>query len=71
MTIPYYTAEPTEVFYGIKNVMDTVLRFTSNADTRIDACLDHTRPSLACEIEEPKSSFITIYYTREEYRSLI
>lgn len=71
MTIPYSAAESTEVFYGCKNVIDTVLGFTSKADTRIDACLDHRRPLLANEIEEVKFFHCHISYTREEYRSLI
>lgn len=58
LTIPASVAERTEVFHGSENVMDTVLRFTSNANSRIDACVDNTRPSLAIEIKQLKSFFV-------------
>jgi two-component system, OmpR family, sensor histidine kinase VicK len=58
LTIRSSVAERTEVLHGSENVMDTVRRFTSNANSRIDACVDYTRPSLAIEIEELKSFFI-------------
>ena len=47
----------TEVLYGEQNVVNTVLQFTSNAKSRIDACVDYTRPSLAIGIEELKKAF--------------
>jgi two-component system, OmpR family, sensor histidine kinase VicK len=50
-------SETTEVLYGEKNVVNTVLQFTSNAKNRIDACVDYTRPSLAIGIEELKKAF--------------
>jgi two-component system, OmpR family, sensor histidine kinase VicK len=48
----------TEVLYGEQNVVNTVLQFTSNAKSRIDACVDYTRPSLAIEIEQLKKAFL-------------
>jgi len=38
--------------------MDTVVKFASKSETRIDACVDHTRPSLAVEIEILKNAFL-------------
>ena len=33
------------------------LQFASNAKNKIDACVDHTRPSLIVEIKELKKAF--------------
>ncbi|HET7147511.1 MAG TPA: hypothetical protein VFI73_03345 [Candidatus Nitrosopolaris sp.] len=52
------TLEQTKVFYGGENVVEKVLRLFSNTNSRIDACVDHTRPSLAIETEGAKDSFI-------------
>ena len=49
----------TEVLHGEKNVVNTVLRFTSNAENTIDACVDYTRPSLVVEIERLRKAFLT------------
>jgi two-component system, OmpR family, sensor histidine kinase VicK len=49
--------EKTKVLCGSDNVMDTALRFTSNARNKIDACVDHTRPSLIVEIKRLKTAF--------------
>lgn len=35
-----------------------MVRFISNTKSRIDACIDHTRPSLGVEIQEVKESLI-------------
>ena len=43
--------EKTKVLYGSNNVVDMALQFASNAKNRIDACVDHTRPSLIVEIK--------------------
>ena len=51
-------SERTEVLHGQQNVVNTVLGFTSRAKSRIDACVDYTRPSLAVEIEELKKAFL-------------
>jgi two-component system, OmpR family, sensor histidine kinase VicK len=47
--------EITKIIQGDKNVLDAVLRFISTADTRIDACVDQTRPALAIDIEQIRS----------------
>lgn len=52
------TRERTEVLHGEQNVVNTVLQFVSNAKSRIDACIDYTRPSLATGIEELKEAFL-------------
>jgi signal transduction histidine kinase len=52
------TISKTEVLYGEQNVVNTVLQFTSNAKSRIDACVDYSRPSLAVGIEEIKKWFL-------------
>lgn len=59
MTSPPVTKDRTEVLHGSEKVMDVVLQFTKSANKRIDACVDHTRPSLAIEIERLKSSFLS------------
>ena len=51
-------SERTEVIHGKQNVVNTVLQFTSNAKSRIDACVDYSRPSLAIEIEHLKKAFL-------------
>ena len=48
----------TEVLQGEQNVVRTVLQFTSRAKSRIDACVDYTRPSLAVQIEELRKAFM-------------
>jgi len=50
--------ERTEVLHDEQNVVNTVLQFASKAKSRIDACVDHTRPSLAIEIEQLKKAFL-------------
>jgi signal transduction histidine kinase len=52
------TAERTEVLYGTENVINEELRFFSKTKSRIDTCMDHTRPSLAIGIESIKWSFL-------------
>ncbi len=48
----------TEVLHGEQNVVNTVLQFTSRAKSRINACVDYTRPSLAVEIKELSKAFL-------------
>jgi two-component system sensor histidine kinase VicK len=50
--------ERTEVLYGTDNVISTELRFFSEAKTRIDTCMDYTRPALAIGIEAIRKSFV-------------
>ncbi|MGB7953737.1 MAG: hypothetical protein WCF23_07130 [Candidatus Nitrosopolaris sp.] len=47
------------MLYGTENVLRTVLRLVSETRSRIDACIDHTGPSLVVEIEGVKGFFIT------------
>ena len=51
-------SERTEVLHGEQNVVNTVLQFTSKAKSRIDACVDYSRPSLTIEIEQLRKAFI-------------
>jgi two-component system, OmpR family, sensor histidine kinase VicK len=48
----------TKVLEGDQNVINTILQFVSNTKVRIDACIDHSRPSLAIEIDELKKAFL-------------
>lgn len=53
-----FVIEKTEVMYGTENVIDTEVRFFSEAKTRIDTCMDRTRPQLAIGIEAIRMSFV-------------
>ena len=53
------TEESTKVFYGIENVMNTVLEFLYQTGSQIDACVDYTRPSLAIDILVLRKAFLT------------
>ena len=55
---PDAISERTEVLHGEQNVVNTVLQFTSRAKSRIDACVDYTRPALAVEIEQLRKAFL-------------
>jgi two-component system, OmpR family, sensor histidine kinase VicK len=46
------------VLHGTERVMNKVLQFTSNATSRIYACVDNTRPSLAINIVQLKNAFL-------------
>ncbi|MPZ06262.1 MAG: GHKL domain-containing protein [Nitrososphaeraceae archaeon] len=50
--------ERTEIFYGIENVMNTILQFLYQSRGKIDAYVDYTRPPLAVDIEVLKSAFL-------------
>jgi two-component system, OmpR family, sensor histidine kinase VicK len=50
--------ERTEVLHSEQNVVNTVLQFTSKTKSRIDACIDYTRPSLVVEIEQLRKAFL-------------
>jgi two-component system, OmpR family, sensor histidine kinase VicK len=50
--------EGTEVFYGVDDVMNTVLQFLYQTNGKIDACVDYTRPSLAIDIVILKQAFL-------------
>jgi two-component system, OmpR family, sensor histidine kinase VicK len=47
--------EITKIIQGDKNVFEAVSHFISTADTRIDACIDQTRPALGTDIEQIRS----------------
>jgi two-component system, OmpR family, sensor histidine kinase VicK len=49
--------ERTEVIHGTESVIGTELHFFSEAKTRIDTCMDSTRPALAIGIEPIRKSF--------------
>ncbi len=49
--------ERTEVIHGSESVIGTELHFFSEARTRIDTCMDSTRPALAIAIEPIRKSF--------------
>jgi two-component system, OmpR family, sensor histidine kinase VicK len=53
-------SERTEIIRGSENVIDVVLKFASNTKTKIDACLDYSRPSLAFDIESISKSLADI-----------
>ena len=47
----------TRVLQGPEKVLDIALQFTSHAENKIDACIDHTRPALIVELRELKKAF--------------
>ena len=40
-------AQEPKVFHGGQNVVRTVLRFISNTKSKMDACIDHPKPSFS------------------------
>jgi two-component system, OmpR family, sensor histidine kinase VicK len=50
--------EKTEIFHGTDNVIAAILQFSSRTKSRIEACVDNTRPSLAIKIDQLKKSFM-------------
>jgi hypothetical protein len=50
--------ESTEVLYGTSSVIGKELQIFSRAKSRVDTCMDHTRPSLALGIESIKKVFL-------------
>lgn len=51
--------EITKIIQGDKNVFEAVSRFMSAADTRIDACIDQTRPSLGSDIGQIRALILS------------
>jgi two-component system, OmpR family, sensor histidine kinase VicK len=49
--------EKTKILYGSHRVIDMAIQFASNAEVKIDACVDYTRPSLILQIKEIKKAF--------------
>jgi two-component system sensor histidine kinase VicK len=52
------TIEKTKILYGCDKVINAALQFVSNTQNKIDACVDHTRPSLIVAIEQVKNAFL-------------
>jgi hypothetical protein len=52
--------ERTEIIRGSENVVDAGLKFISNAKTKIDSCIDNTRPALTFNIESISKSLADI-----------
>jgi two-component system sensor histidine kinase VicK len=52
------SSEKTELVYGSSNVLDREILFFSNAELKVDTCMDYTRPSLAIIIESIRKSFL-------------
>jgi two-component system, OmpR family, sensor histidine kinase VicK len=49
--------EKTKILYGSHRVINMAIQFASNAEVKIDACVDYTRPSLILQIKEIKKAF--------------
>src|SRR6478672_11839240 len=52
--------EVTRVFYGVESVVNVVLQFLTQANNKIDACIDQTRPSLIIDIDILKQAFVVV-----------
>jgi two-component system, OmpR family, sensor histidine kinase VicK len=50
--------ERTEVVHGEQDVVNAVLQLIVKTNNRIDACMDHTRPSLAIGIQSVRKAII-------------
>ena len=50
--------EFAEIIKGDERIMETALSLISRAETRIDACVDHTRPALSIDNEQMKALVI-------------
>ncbi len=48
----------TYVLYGVDKVIDAELEFFANSKTKIDTCMNYTRPSLAVMLEPIKKAFL-------------
>jgi hypothetical protein len=51
-------SEKTEIIYGSSNVLDREIQFFSNANLKVNTCMDYSRPKLALGIESIKKSFL-------------
>lgn len=51
--------EVTKIIQGDKNVFEAVSSFISAADTRIDACVDQSRPALSIDIEQIRALILS------------
>jgi two-component system sensor histidine kinase VicK len=51
--------EDTHVFYGVDTVINIILEFLNHTNSKIDACVDYSRPSLAIEIVLLREAFLS------------
>jgi signal transduction histidine kinase len=54
----YTQNEKIKIFHGIENVINTELQFFSNANNRIDTCMNYTRPQLAIALDPIRNAFV-------------
>jgi two-component system, OmpR family, sensor histidine kinase VicK len=54
----YTQNENIKIFHGIEDVINTELQFFSNADNRIDTCMNYTRPQLAIVLDPIRHAFV-------------
>jgi two-component system, OmpR family, sensor histidine kinase VicK len=54
----YTQNENIKIFHGIEDVINTELQFFSNADNRIDTCMNYTRPQLAVVLDPIRNAFV-------------
>ena len=52
---------PAELIQGKDKVMETVSSFVSSADTRIDACVDQSRPAVSMETDQIRKLIISAH----------
>jgi signal transduction histidine kinase len=52
------STEVTEIFHGIENVVKIAIQFVAQAENRIDACIDQSRPLLIIDIAGLKDAFL-------------
>jgi signal transduction histidine kinase len=53
----YTQNEKIKIFHGIEDVINTELQFFSNANNRIDTCMNYTRPQLAIALDPIRHAF--------------
>jgi two-component system sensor histidine kinase VicK len=54
----YTQNEKIKIFHGSENVINTELQFFSNANNRIDTCMNYTRPQLAVALDPIRHAFV-------------
>jgi two-component system, OmpR family, sensor histidine kinase VicK len=54
----FRSKQKTSIYYKPYNVINTVIEFVDKSSSRIDACVDYTRPSLIVEIAALKKAFV-------------
>ena len=50
--------EKIKIFHGIEDIINTELQFFSNANNRIDTCMNYTRPQLAVALDPIRNAFV-------------